>query len=168
MRLADVPLVAAAIWIGCLAAMVRRGRPSALGPILMLDAVRHYPDGIQAHLDRAMRAGERGDAESAAASLRLAREKGYDQFMALDLIGAFEPIRRHPAFLAAKSDLAALWLSRHQKRSDPNQAELRVAAMAHLARGEREEALRALERARAGGRRRTSTAARAFARSATR
>lgn len=151
-RLADLALVLGSIWIASLAAMVpARAAVWRSEPILMLDASRHYPDGIQAHLNRAMRAGEQGDAESAAASLRLAREKGYDQFMALDLIGAFEPIRRHPKFLAAKADLAALWLSRDQKRSDPNQAELRVAAMAHLARGEREEALRALERAREQG-----------------
>lgn len=149
LRLADVTLAVAAIWIVCLAAMVpARAAIWRTEPILLLDAARHYPDGIQSHLNRAMRAGERGDAENAATSLRLAREKGYDQFMALDLIAAFDPIRRHPKFLAAKSDLAALWLSRHQKRSDPNQAELRVAAMAHLARGEREEARRALERAR--------------------
>lgn len=151
-RLAELALVLGSVWIACLAAMVpARAAVWRSEPILMLDAMRHYPDGIEAHLVRAMRAGEQGDTESASASLRLAREKGYDQFMALDLIGSFEPIRRNPKFLAAKADLAALWLSRNQKRSDPNQTELRVAAMAHLARGEREEALRALEAARAKG-----------------
>jgi hypothetical protein len=98
-----------------------------------------------------MRAAERGDAEGAAAALGRTRDKGYDQFMALDVLPSFDPIRRDPRFASAKAELAELWLARHRRRSDPNQGELRVAAMAHLARGEREEALRALEQARAMG-----------------
>jgi hypothetical protein len=120
-------------------------------PLLFLDSARHYPGGIIAELVRAMRAGERGDAAAAAAALSRAREKGYDQFMALELVRSFDGVRRDPRFAAAQADLAALWLSRHARRSDPNQGELRVAALAHLARGEREEALRALEGARAHG-----------------
>jgi len=151
-RLPDALLAAALLWIAALAAAVpSRAAIWRAEPLLLLDSVRHYPDGIQAHLTRAMRAGEAGDAEAAAAALSRAREKGYDQFMALDLVGSFEPIRRDPRFLAAKADLAGLWLARHARRSDPNQLELRVAAMAHLARGERDEALRALEAARAEG-----------------
>lgn len=120
-------------------------------PLLMLDAARHYPDGIQAHLTRAMRAGEQGDATTAAAELARAREKGFDLFTALDAIGSFDPIRRDPRFAAAKAELAGFWLARHRALSDPNQAQLRVAALAHLARGERAEALAALERAAARG-----------------
>ena len=147
-RLADVALVASVAWIVLLAARVpARAAVWRAEPTLFLDAARHYPDGILAHLTRAMRAGEQGDAETAAAALSRARAKGYDQFMALDLVGSFEPIRRNPRFVAAKADLAGLWLERHARRSDPNQGELRVAAMAHVARGEREEALRTLEAA---------------------
>ena len=151
-RLEGFALAASVAWVVAFAAMVP-GRAALWRSeqLLFLDSARHYPDGIPALILRAMRAGERGDAEGAAAALARAREKGYDQFMALDLVGSFEPIRRQPRFLAARADLAGLWLSRHARRSDPNQAELRVAALAHLARGEREEALRALEAAQAKG-----------------
>ena len=151
-RFLDAAVLAGVAWILGLATLVP-GRAAAWRsePVLFLDAARHYPDGIQAHVLRAMRAAERGDAELAAAELRRAREKGYDQFMALDLVSSFNAIRREPAFLAAKADLAELWLARFSRRKDPNQAELRVAALGYLARGEREEALRALEEARAKG-----------------
>ena len=150
--LLDAALLVSIAWIVGLAALVP-GRAAAWRsePFLFLDAARHYPDGLQAHVLRAMRAAEQGDAELAAAELRRAREKGYDQFQALDLVSSFNAIRGEPAFLAAKADLAELWLARFSRRSDPNQAELLMAARGHLARGEREQALRALEDARAKG-----------------
>lgn len=151
-RAGELALVAALAWIALLAARVpARAAVWRSEPLLFLDSARHYPDGLIGQLTLAMRAGERGDAEAAASAISRAREKGYDQFMALDLVPAFDPIRREPSFVAAKADLAALWLARHRRRSDPNQGELRVAALAHLARGEREEALRALEDAAALG-----------------
>jgi hypothetical protein len=151
-RLLDAALLVSLAWILGLATLVP-GRAAAWRsePFLFLDAARHYPDGIQAHVLRAMRAAEQGDAELAAAELRRAREKGYDQFQALDLVSSYNAIRGEPAFLAAKADLAELWLARFSGRSDPNQAELLMAARGHLALGEREQALRALEDARAKG-----------------
>jgi hypothetical protein len=151
-RLESVALLASVAWITGLAGLVpARASVWRAEPLLFLDSARHYPDGIPALVVRAMRAAEQGDADGAAAALERARDKGYDQFMALDLVGSFDPIRRSPRFLGAKADLAGLWLQRHARRRDPNQGELRVAALAHLARGEREQALRALEEARAKG-----------------
>jgi hypothetical protein len=117
-------------------------------PLLMVDAARNYPEGLQAHLAAAFRAGERRDAETAAAGLRAARAKGFDQFMVLERVPAFGSILRDPAFRAARADVASLWLERFAaRRAVANQGELRVAAMAHEARGERAEAIAALEQA---------------------
>jgi hypothetical protein len=151
-RAADAVLAAALVLLASFAVRVpARAEVWRAEALLMHDAARHYPNGIQSHLLSAMRAGEQGDADAAAAALSRAREKGFDLFFALDQVGAFDLIRRDPRFVSAKAEIAGFWLARHRALREPNQAQLRVAALAHLARGERVEALAALERARARG-----------------
>lgn len=147
--LAAAALAGALVLLGGLAARVpSRAAIWRSEPLLMVDAARNYPEGIQASLTRAFRAGEQHDAEGAAAALRAARAKGFDQFMALERVPAFGPILRDPAFRAARAEVAGLWLERFAaRRHVANQGELRVAAMAHEARGERAEAIAALEEA---------------------
>jgi len=119
--------------------------------LLLVDAARNYPDGVSANLLRAKRAAREGDVDSAVSALRAARARGFTRFEQLENDPAYEPIRDDPRFRAVVSEMAAWWLAHYERLKDPTQLELRMRAVAHLARGEEAEAIRALEDALARG-----------------
>ncbi len=85
------------------------------------------------------------------AALRAAERRGWYRFEQLESDPSYEPVRSDPRFRAVVRDLAAWWIARTDDLAAPTQMELRVKAMAHLARGETADAERALEAALARG-----------------
>jgi hypothetical protein len=81
------------------------------------------------------------------AALRAAQARGFNRFEQLDADPAYQPIRSDPRFRALVRDLAGWWLEHYDRIESPTQLELRVRAIAHLARGEQREAIVALEAA---------------------
>ena len=121
--------------------------------LLNADAASHYPEGRQAYLTRARAAARAGDLDGVAAGLRGATAAGYDYLHVLLSEPLFAGARSHPGVEAAFQDLARTWIERIEGEEHPNQAELNMLAVAHEARGELAEAVRALERAlEVGGR----------------
>jgi hypothetical protein len=121
--------------------------------LLNADAAAHYPEGRQAHLTRARAAARAGDLEGVAAGLRGATAAGYDYLHILLQEPLFAGARSHPGVNAVFRELARTWIERVGQEEQPNQAELNMQAVAHEARGELAEAVRALERAlEVGGR----------------
>lgn len=121
-------------------------------PVLLLaDSARNYPDGVAANLLRARRAVQEGDADRAVSALRAAQARGFNRFEQLQSDPGYDPIRGDPGFRALVREMAAWWIERSDRLQDPTQTELRVRALAHLARGEEAEAIRAFEAALARG-----------------
>jgi hypothetical protein len=119
---------------------------------LLLDAAEHYPEGGTASFLRARRAAQQGDVETAVAELRRASERGIDRFQVLESDPGLAPIRSEPAFRELLRELAGRWIENAQRRGVRTQPELRMLALAHLQRGELDQALAAFERAlEAGG-----------------
>ena len=118
---------------------------------LLADSAAHYPDGRNAHLLKALRAAQLGDADSAIADLRAARALGFNRYEQLQSDPNFDPIRDDPRFRSLVSEMAGWWVERLSAVTDPTQIELRTLALARLARGERGRAIDALERAVARG-----------------
>jgi len=115
--------------------------------LLNADAASHYPEGRQAHLTRARAAARAGDLDGVAAELRGATEAGYDYLHVLLQEPLFAGARSHPGVEAVYQELARTWIERIEGEEQPNQAELNMLAVAYEARGDFEEAVRALERA---------------------
>jgi hypothetical protein len=118
---------------------------------LAVDAAKHYPDGRAAHLLRARRAAAEGDAAAAVASLERLAGRGFDEFLLLERDAAFAPLADRPPFVAVRARIAENWIRQVEARERHLQPELRKLAHAHLARGDREGARRAYERALAKG-----------------
>jgi hypothetical protein len=119
--------------------------------LLMLDSARRWPDGATAHYLAARRAALQGDAPAAAAALREAWRRGIDRFMAFEQDPALAPLADTPEFRSLIRDMAGAWIERAERRGLRTQAELRLAAHAHLARGEYARAAARLEQALAQG-----------------
>jgi hypothetical protein len=115
--------------------------------LLNADAAAHYPEGRQAHLTRAREAARAGDLDGVAAGLRGATAAGYDYLHVLLQEPLFAGARSHPGVDSVFRELAQTWIDRVEGKERPNQAELNMLAIAHEARGELAEAVRALERA---------------------
>jgi hypothetical protein len=118
---------------------------------LVADAAAHYPEGVSANLLRAKRAAQFGDVAAVAAALRAAARRGYTLFEPLQTDPAFAGVRDQPEFRAVVAEIAEGWIVRGRAREDPTQQELQMIGHAHFARGEREEAISALQRALARG-----------------
>jgi tetratricopeptide (TPR) repeat protein len=119
---------------------------------LLGDSAAHYPAGRTAHLLRALRAAQLGDSDAAIAELRSALALGFNRYEQLQGDPAFDRIRDDPRFRSLVREMAGWWVERLSATPDPTQIELRTLALAHLARGERQAAIDALERAvRRGG-----------------
>jgi hypothetical protein len=117
---------------------------------LLADAARHYPDGVSANLLRAHQAARKRDAEGTVTALRAAESRGFNRFEMLVNDAGFDPVRDHPKFEELLYGMAAGRIATVEGRENPTQAELRMAAHAHITRREYAEAhrmlLRALER----------------------
>jgi hypothetical protein len=154
-RVPALARVAAALGVALCVAFAFRSHARAelwKSPVLLLvDAARHYPDGVAANLQRAKRAAQEGDAERAVAALRAAQARGFNRFEQLEADPGYDPIRNDPRFRTLVREIAGWWIERARTLENPTQMELRVEAVAHLARGEDEAAIRALEAALARG-----------------
>ena len=118
---------------------------------ILRDSAEHYPDGKTAHLVRARRAAQLGDADTAVANLRAAFAGGFNRYEQLQSDPAFDPIRDDARFRALVRDIAGWWVDHVSAIPNPTQIELRTLAAAQLARGDREAALASLGRALARG-----------------
>jgi hypothetical protein len=114
---------------------------------LVADAARHYPDGVSANLIRAQQAARNRDVEGAVTALRAATSRGFNRFEMLINDPGFDPVRDHPKFRELLYEMAAGRIANVEGRERPTQAELRMAAHAHIARREYAEAERMLMRA---------------------
>lgn len=117
--------------------------------LLVLDAARHFPNGRTAVFLQAKQAAAQGDAVTSVALLRRATELRGDQ---LHFDPAFRPIAHDPAFRDFARELAGRYIARVASWGRPMQRELSTLAVAHLERGDFQEAERVLEAAiRRGG-----------------
>jgi hypothetical protein len=116
---------------------------------LLVDAAKHYPDGVSANLVRALQASRNQDVDGAVAALRAAASRGFNRFEMLLNDSSFGPVRDHPKFQALLYEMAAGRIASVEARERPTQAELRMAAHGHVVRREydkaRQKLLRALE-----------------------
>ena len=120
--------------------------------LLLVDAARHYPDGVGAHILRARSAAQAGDAQAAVAALQVVAERGFDHFMGVRDDPGLVPLRDDPAFRRVVRAMAGRWIERARRRGYATQPELRVLGLAHLEREEHAEAVAALEASlRVGG-----------------
>jgi hypothetical protein len=155
-RIRRAALAAGLALAACFAARAAARAAIWASPAAILnDSALHYPDGRTGHLVRARRAAQAGDADTAVANLRAAFALGFNRFEQLqggdDRDVAFDPVRDDPRFQAVVRDMAGWWVERLSVVPAPTQLELRTLAVAHLARGERDAAIAALERAIARG-----------------
>jgi hypothetical protein len=121
-------------------------------PIRVLtDAATHYPNGRSARLVEARRAAQGGDPDAAIAALRRARQLGFNRYEQLQSDPAFKSLRGDPRFESLVREIATAWVTGFEAKPDPTQIELHTLAMAQLARGDRDAALRSLERGLAQG-----------------
>lgn len=119
---------------------------------LSIDAARHYPNGISAHLLRARSAAQAGDSASAIEELRAAGARGMFQFRMLEIDPGLAPLRGTPAFERLVRDWAGRWIDWSERSGAKTQSELRIRGQAHMKRGEFDAAERAFTRAiEAGG-----------------
>ena len=114
---------------------------------VIADAARHYPDGVSANLVRARRAAQLGDADAAAKALQAAADRGFNRFESIYGDPGYDPVLAHPAFRQVLDAMAAGWIAKVEARERPTQAELRMAAHAHIVRREFELARQMLLRA---------------------
>ncbi|CAG0971250.1 hypothetical protein MYXO_01314 [Myxococcaceae bacterium] len=119
--------------------------------LLLVDAARNYPGGVSANLLRARGAAREGDVRAAIEALEAARARGWNRFEQLENDPVWDPIRSDPRFRGLVREIAAWWIERSEQLENPTQMELRVRAIAHLARGERDLAIESLEAALALG-----------------
>lgn len=145
------PLAALGLLVGFAAHAHERARVWSSPARIAADAAQHYPNGRSARLLAARRAAQAGDLDGAIRALREAWELGFNRFEQLQGDPTLAPLRGDPRFQALIHEIAGWWVDRFASQPDPTQLELRVLATAHLARGERAEALAALERALARG-----------------
>jgi hypothetical protein len=114
---------------------------------LLVDAAKHYPEGVSANLVRALQASRNQDVEGAVTALRAATSRGFNRFEMLINDSGFAPVRDHPKFRELLYEIAAGRIEKVEGRERPTQAELRMAAYAHVVRREHDEARRKLLRA---------------------
>jgi hypothetical protein len=114
---------------------------------LLVDAAKHYPDGVSANLVRAQKAARNRDVEGAVTALRVATSRGFNRFEMLINHSGFDPVRDHPKFQELLYEMAAGRIAKVEGRERPTQAELRMAAYGHVVRREYDEARRKLLRA---------------------
>jgi hypothetical protein len=118
---------------------------------LLADAAAHYPEGVSANLLRARLAAHAGDVEGVAAALRAAARRGYNRFDQIEADPVFDGMRDQPLFRAVVSEIAGGWIPQGAASERATQQELQMLAHAHFVRGEKAQALAALERALALG-----------------
>lgn len=119
--------------------------------LLLADSAANYPDGIQAHLQRARRAALAGQPEQIATELRGALAGGFDRFEQILGDPATRAHAAHPEVQRVLRDMAARWVKRYSGHDDLSQAEWLSLGFAHQVREERIAARRAFERALARG-----------------
>jgi hypothetical protein len=145
-------VVVAALWLAGFAAWsASRAALWQSETRLLLDAARHYPEGGTAHYLRARGAAQRGDVAAAIASLRIATTRGIDRFTVLERDPGLAPIRAAPEFQQLLREMAQRWIELARRRGYATQPELRMLGMAHVVRGELEQAVAAFEGALAAG-----------------
>ncbi len=121
-------------------------------PLLFESAALRYPNGANAAYDRALRAAEQRDAETAVRELRAAADKSLGHVAKFSIDPRFAPIARDPAFHALIDEIAGRWIEFARSRGLESQTWLRSTGQAHRVRGEYREAIDCFERAlRLGG-----------------
>jgi tetratricopeptide (TPR) repeat protein len=145
---APVAVALGAAWLALLAwRSFERAHVWRSAQLVMVDAERNYPDGTAAKTRQAVRAARAGDIESAVALLRQAHARGYNRLDHLLQEPAYAAYRDDPRFHALLVEFADGMIEHLGRNPSPSQLELRVLALAHEVRGDRADALRALERA---------------------
>ncbi|MDJ0866003.1 MAG: hypothetical protein QNK03_07840, partial [Myxococcota bacterium] len=144
------PLVSRALALGAVALVLGFGTWSrARAEIwvsedrVLLDAARHHPEGVAAHLFRARRAAREGDVEAVVAAIDSCRARGWDYWNFLVQHPDFEPVRSLPRFRALIADIAGESIASMEGRARRTQFELRDQAEAHRVRGEYEDGVAA-------------------------
>jgi len=112
-----------------------------------LDAARHYPEGRAAIYIGARRAAQAGDKEKAFAALDRLIERGYDGFLTFSDDPAVVPLRSDPRYRDALKRMADNWIHAMSYRHNLIQPDLRMLALAQIARGDTQAALEAYQQA---------------------
>jgi hypothetical protein len=118
---------------------------------ILSDSAEHYPNGRNARLVEARRAAQAGDPDTAITALRRAWLLGFNHYEQLQSDPALASLHGDPRFESLVREIATSWVERIEAMPHPTQIELHTLALAHLARGERDVAIRVLEGALAKG-----------------
>lgn len=147
-RAAQVALVLACALLAVFALRSHeRARIWSEPALLLADAARHYPDGVNANLLRAKSAARLGDADAAVTALRVCVARGYNRYEKLLADPDLAVIANDRGFRQLIHEIAAGWIEAGRGWKEPTQMELRKLASAHAVRGERDEAIALLRRA---------------------
>jgi len=115
------------------------------------EAARNFPDGISAHLQRALERGEAGDADGEMAELRAAGERGF-VFTSTALVHpSFRRLRDDPRYRPLLRTMIGRTLELIARKPRESQSDLREVAICHELLGEIPEALNAVTRGLALG-----------------
>lgn len=113
---------------------------------VMADVERNYPEGTAAKTNRATRAAQSGDAETAVMLLREAHKRGYNRLDHL-LMPSYAAIQGAAPFVALKREWAQEWIDRLTANDTPSQLELQLIAQARIVMGDLVGARREVQRA---------------------
>jgi hypothetical protein len=139
--------IAVAVWIAVFAVRsFERAYVWKTPFTVMADVERNYPEGTAAKTNRATRAAQVGDAETAVALLREAHKRGYNRLDHL-LMPSYGPIQDESSFVSLKQEWAREWIDRLTQNEDPSQLELQLIAQARIVEGDLVGARRDVERA---------------------
>jgi hypothetical protein len=148
-----LPRVAATLtlaWIAFFAVQsVQRAPVFASNRAMMVDAARHYPDGMQANLLRGHRAAAEGNVRAAAESFRRAIDLGFSDLGMLLTHPDTARIRNTPEFSAVLRHLARLDVQRLGAHEDPEASELIALGIAYEVLGQNDRAIASFEAAAA-------------------
>jgi hypothetical protein len=117
------------------------------GPMVVRDAARHYPDGVQAELLRVSERVSLGDVDGTIAALERAHRKGLDDPLFLVREPALASLRSHPRVQRLLRTMATQRIEGLLRRSRLTRLELASLARFYYVRGDLAEAVGTLERA---------------------
>jgi hypothetical protein len=118
---------------------------------LVGESARNYPDGAMAFYMRAREAAQRGDPQAVVDALKESERREGSAYRVHYADPFLAPVRAHPVFMAFAKEQALRRIQFARENDLVSQHWLRVSAHDHIVRGEYDEALVYLERARRVG-----------------
>jgi hypothetical protein len=113
--------------------------------LVYAESMRNFPEGRAAYEHRAANAARVGDAEAAAAALRVLTDRGESRFEHLVTDPRWASVREDPRVKEVIRERATWWIEQQHEIGRLTWMEHRLLAHAHMVRGEYRDAARHLE-----------------------